>query len=664
MAVSISLSITQNSQSIADNTSNVTVSVIAKWTYGSFNRTEKAGSLTIDGTKYNFTSTFNTGQSTSGSQTLFSKTVIVEHNSNGTKTLSCSASFTSGVSSGTVTTSASKVLTTIPRASSLGAGNGTLGTEQTLTITRADSTFKHKITYTCGSVSGYAAGSSSAFTTSTSISWTPPLSLANQNTSGTSVSVTLYLKTYTSGGTQIGSVTKTISCAIPASVKPSCILAVTDPTGYADKYGSYVKGLSKFKVVVTPTISYGSAIASYNITANGATYTAASFTTGLLKTSGNLTVNASVKDKRGRSGSASETRSVINYSEPNISSLSVRRCNEDGTLNDRGEFAIVTFSATVTALNNQNTAQYVLRYKKTSESEFEEVGLDAYENTYSVTAQTYIFPADSGSSYNIELSVIDNHNTVTKATSASTGFTLMNFKADGTGIGIGKIAEDADTLDIALKTKPSGGFVNIPIPENTDFNNLKAPNTYMSLDKVASTYANSPIASGTFSLEVLSGGNEGQVYQRCIYTSKDNFSIYTRHFYSNAWGEWKKVYTLAGTLLASPNQYMTAGHTATLSQKVSVQPHGIVLVFSRYSSGAVDDVNFNSFFVPKYLVDQKSGYGSTFIMAGSAFGSIATKYLYIHDDQITGNADNNATGTANGITYANNTFVLRYVIGV
>lgn len=664
MAVSISLSIKQNSQSIANNTSNVTVSVIAKWTYGSYNKLDKAGTLTIDGTKYSFTSPFNEGQSTSGSETIYSKTVNVSHATNGTKTLSCSATYVSGVSSGTVSTSASKVLTTIPRASSLTAGNGTLGTSQTLTISRADSSFKHKITYVCGNVSGYAAGSSTAFTTSTSIAWTPPLSLANQNTSGTSVSITLYLKTYTSGGTQIGQVTKTISCAIPASVKPSCTLEVTDPTGYADKYGSYIKGLSKFKVVVKPTTSYGSPIASYHITANGATYTAASFTTGVLKSSGNLTVSATVKDKRGRSGSASTTKAVINYAEPNISSLSVRRCNEDGTLNDRGEFAIVTFSATVTALNNQNTAQYILRYKKTSESEFTEVGLDEYENNYSVTAQTYIFPADSGSSYNIEFSVIDNHSTVTKATSASTGFTLMNFKADGTGIGIGKIAEDADTLDIGLKTKASGGFVNIPIPENTDFNNLKTPNTYMSLDKVATTYANSPIASGTFTLEVLSGGNEGQVYQRCIYTSKDNFSIYTRHFYSNSWGEWKKIYTLAGTLLASPNQYMTAGHTANLSQKVSAQPHGIVLVFSRYANGAVDDVNFNSFFVPKYLVDQKSGYGSTFIMAGSAFGAIATKYLYIHDEKITGNADNNATGTANGITYANNTFVLRFVIGV
>ena len=46
------------------------------------------------------------------------------------------------------------------------------------------------------------------------------------------------------------------------------------------------------------------------------------------------------------------------------------------------------------------------------------------------------------------------------------------------------------------------------------------------------------------------------------------------------------------------------------------------------------------------------------------FGVIASKYLYIHDDKITGSDSNNKSGTANGITYNNAGFVLRYVIGV
>ena len=56
MAVSIVIDITQNSQDIANNTSNVTVKVNAKWTGGSYNLLEKSGSCTIDGKEYTFTS--------------------------------------------------------------------------------------------------------------------------------------------------------------------------------------------------------------------------------------------------------------------------------------------------------------------------------------------------------------------------------------------------------------------------------------------------------------------------------------------------------------------------------------------------------------------------------------------------------------------------------
>ena len=49
----------------------------------------------------------------------------------------------------------------------------------------------------------------------------------------------------------------------------------------------------------------------------------------------------------------------------------------------------------------------------------------------------------------------------------------------------------------------------------------------------------------------------------------------------------------------------------------------------------------------------------------ASFGLFAAKYLYINDETIVGNDINVATGTGTcGITYANNGFVLRYVIGM
>lgn len=539
MAVGITISIDQNSQSIANNTSNVTVTVRASWTGGSYNKTQKSGWLKIDGTTYNFTSSFNTSRETEGDQELFSKTVNVSHNSNGTKTLACSASYTSGVSSGTVTTSASKVLTTIPRKSTLSVSNGTLGTQQTVKVTRQATSFKHTITYKCGTASGTVCTKS----IDESIPWIPPLSLASQNTTGTTVSITLTITTY-SGDIDVGSNTRTITCTIPSTVKPSCAVSVTDATGNLAKYGSFVKGLSKFKVVVTPTTSYGSAIKTYKTTANGATYTSASFETAVLASSGTLKVSATVTDKRNRSDTASVSIEVLNYTVPVISKLTVRRCNvaADGTVtyNDQGENIEVTFSASITSLNDINSASYVLKYKRPTDESFTEVNIDtsAYANKYSIVDGTYIFSADSGSSYNIEFDAIDSHNTTARTTTASTGFTLMHFNTAGDGIGIGKIAELTGTLDIGMRTRLYGGLLYPELEPETDLNDVYTPNTYIGNNTSSNNYANCPLASGTFTFEVLSAGDEGQVLQRLVKCSKTEPYVYERYYYQNAWGEW------------------------------------------------------------------------------------------------------------------------------
>lgn len=113
MAVKISLSIKQNSQSNSGRTSNVTVTLRCSWTYGSWNHLSPSGSVTINGDKYTFSKSFNPNRTNSGSQELYSKTLNILHGTDGKKTLSCSASFATGVSSGTVKASASKTLTPI-----------------------------------------------------------------------------------------------------------------------------------------------------------------------------------------------------------------------------------------------------------------------------------------------------------------------------------------------------------------------------------------------------------------------------------------------------------------------------------------------------------------------------------------------------------------------
>lgn len=570
---------TATSQSIENNTTTVSwkMELVAGSSGKITSNVSKTWSVTVDGKKFSGTNTIGIANNTT--KTLASGTKTITHNDDGSKTFSYSfkQQFSGLVFAGENITdksgSGTGVLDTIPRKSSLSASNGTLGTAQTLTVTKKASAFTHTITYKCGSTSGTVCTKSSE----TSVSFTPPVSLASQNTTGTSVSITFTIETF-SGSTSIGTNTKTITCSIPASVKPSCSLAVSDDMGYAATYGGYIKGLSKFKVVVTPTTSHGSAIASYKTTANDATYTAASFTTGVIKTAGTLSINATVTDKRGRSGSASKSLTVLDYAAPKISKLTVHRCNADGSENDQGTYVQVKFSATVTSLGNKNTATYTLKHQAAASSATS-VTLTALNNKYAVTDHTYIFAADTGSSYDITLTVKDAFNTVTRSTTASTAFTLMHWSAGGTGMGIGKIAEAENLLDIGIPVRFREGAVN--------------------------------------------------------------------------------------NLLWSGGYFMTAGHTVELSEPVSKQVSGIVLVFSEYADGAAADQSFHSKFVPKTEIAMHPGRGHCFQMTSSGLGYFATKYLHIYDDRIVGHENNNLTGTgACGITYTNSRFVLRYVIGV
>ena len=113
--------------------------------------------------------------------------------------------------------------------------------------------------------------------------------------------------------------------------------------------------------------------------------------------------------------------------------------------------------------------------------------------------------------------------------------------------------------------------------------------------------------------------------------------------------------------------WMNASQTISLSEPISKQKNGIVLVFSSFNvdSHEANDFDFLEAFVPKKVVELMPGKGHQFFynhVAGSFFYG---KYLYIYDSEIQGHANNVVSGTGqSGITYMNNLGVLRYVLGV
>ena len=113
--------------------------------------------------------------------------------------------------------------------------------------------------------------------------------------------------------------------------------------------------------------------------------------------------------------------------------------------------------------------------------------------------------------------------------------------------------------------------------------------------------------------------------------------------------------------------HMNGGQSATLSEAVSEQSNGIILVFSLYRNDVAEDVSVHSFYINKKIVElMPSAKHPFFLTINNNLSVVGCKYLSIADDVITGDASNTSSGTASGsgITFNNSNFVLRYVIGV
>lgn len=430
-------------QSIEKNTSTISWKLVGSGSAG--------GYVAVFGIKVNingsqvFYRDSNTRTNCYVGTVLCSGTTTVPHNADGTKTFSISvdaAIYTTAFGS---TGSGSFTLNTIPRAStpSVSATSVNFGDSITITITRASSSFTHTLEYKFGNASG-TIGTGIA----TSKSWTVPEALMNTIPNSTSGTITITCKTY-SGSTLVGSKNATFTAKVPSSVVPTIsTVATSDPTGCLATYGGYVQQHSKVKADVTAAGAYQSTIKSYSIVMNGTTYTSNGSTSGFLKTSGTNTIKATVTDSRGRTATKSVTISVMAYANPSISSFSVIRCNADGTANEDGAYMKATFKAAITALNNYNSKNVVLKYKDSTSSTWIDAGT---YSSYSVNTSK-IISADVDHSYNLILTATDDFGTATNTKDLGTAFTLMDFNASGKGIAIGKVSE-ADKFEVNMESE-------------------------------------------------------------------------------------------------------------------------------------------------------------------------------------------------------------------
>ncbi len=413
-------------------------------------RDPKGYSITVGDKSY--TGSCSLSISENNVKTLASGMVALIHNENGDRSFSYSFSVLfdmtlCGIRIGEKAGSGTGQLEPFFTPSRPSSADGYFGSEVTINTGMTNIALTHTLRYSFLGQSGVIAEGVGA-----SFVWTLPLSFIELLPEGTSATVRVYADTYY-GDELIGCEYCDLTAYVPEDIIPSCTITVRDISGVSQIYGSPVKGLSRFEINVIPAMAYSSPIKAFLVNGGGAVSASDSLTTDVIRSSGEYKITARVTDGRGRVGSCEETVTLLDYSPPAITRLTVHRCNSDGTENDRGDSCRVKFYAQVSEMGGLNTASYTLKYKKPSDRDWTVEELSELDGVYSVRNESYIFSAEEGSSYDVEISVTDRHNAQSPAkrgTSVSTAFCLADIHRSGRGLRLGGVADKEDTLQCDL----------------------------------------------------------------------------------------------------------------------------------------------------------------------------------------------------------------------
>lgn len=461
---------------------------------------------------------------------------------------------------------------------SLSAAIVEMGKSVTINTPAVNSAYRHTLRYAFGGASGTIATGIAS-----SVSWTPPVSLAIQIPSATAGSGTIYCDTY-SGSTLLGTKSVSITLTVPGSVVPSAGTLSAALAEDTSGTGLYVKGMGKAKLTLSGASgAYGSSITSFTITGGGWTATNGALTTGTLASAGNITFTVTVTDSRGRKASTTRAINVIDYTKPGVAVCDVYRCDADGNRKKAGTYFAVEINASYSAITG-NTLNITARYKKQSES--------SYGTAANVTnnGKTVLGGGNIGASttYDVLVTVADKYNSLPILRTLSTKSVLQSFKRSA-GAAIGKVAELANWLDIAWHTRIRGnlqvdGTISSAdqyrikwqtIPDGADLNDdvYKVPGHYRSILGV-NKISNAPpsLSYGAFEL-VVTGISDGSYCTQTVKDFSNNRSwVRTQTTWQKPWmwTNWTNIVTtdIGGDYYArlkSPNNLIHAGNEFTFA---------------------------------------------------------------------------------------------------
>lgn len=577
------------------------------------------------------------------------------------------------------------------------SGN-TIGSAVSITISRANSNFVHSLWWSFGSDTWNGIGSSLG----TSASFTPNTALfAAQIPSATSGTMTLICRTYY-GNTQIGSdTTKTVTMNLPSSVAPTIgtpTITINNPSAASD--WGLVTGLSTLTVAIPSSgtaAGTGSSIKSYSISGGGFSGSSSSLTTGKINGTNPITFTCTVTDARGRTASKTITSATpVSYSAPSITIKNAYRATQasNGTITkDSNATGIaVELEYTYSSVGGKNTISRSVKANSATNTSFSS-GSTVYlaagaalTNTCTVTAT---ISDELGNSDDASFMVY-------------TASRAVNINKNKDGVAFGGFATDANTVKSYWPIKAVGGIVDEKDNNVSKYiKNITASGrtvTFTRGDGTTGTFTtqdtdtNTTYSQATSSALGLvkigyraSGKNypvalnsSGQMYvnvpwvdTNTTYTSlKNPYSLTVKNNGTSLGsydGSSAKTFNITydQNTLWSGYAYMSASQTATLSQSISSQKNGIILIWEGYDNGASapSGHSFSIQIIPKGLVAYKSGKGVGHTLSNDGFYWLGSKYLYVRDTTLVGNDKNDDIASDCGVNYYNNRWVLVRVLG-
>lgn len=448
--VKYTITINQNSQSTANNTSNVSVSVRFFRTNTGY---ETYGSGTvyckINGTTYS-ASVSPSQKITNSGIVLYSQTLNIGHNNDGTKTLTASAWISLNTPLTSSEQSYSQKLSTIPRAATFSSADNFNDTANPKIYFNNPGGFKLQLKMEAGGNTSLIVRDnlypSSPYTFSLSTaernllrSLTP-----NSNTLPVRFTVGTYLSS-TAGNWSYGDRTMTITSANPSFTSSQLT--------YKDSNSSIVNITGNNQLIVrnksnlqftftSATAQKYATISKYQTIFNGTTTdrsSAGTYSLGTVNSAQNLTLQVKAIDSRGNSTTISKTVTILDWVPPVINSSAVRVNNYENQTNLLANVQI----SRVNGINILEQLQY--RVKKTSSSTW-----GSWIN-FSNNTQTKI-NLDNLYAWDLQIKAVDKFGSNTHDTVVPKGMPIAFFDTQKLSVGINCFPSKSSSLEVNGKT--------------------------------------------------------------------------------------------------------------------------------------------------------------------------------------------------------------------